>query len=270
MDLVERARRFAQLAYLAALREIVREFNEKRYARRPRSAAADISEMLALMHEDAQLEGEQIAATIKAQLKALLDGYELNGIQIDDEMAAAMATEVNRSLESSIVRSRVRSPLWDVMNLRYPMEVSQHVGISAAWIRAEIDWRRTKNPPHSMAFTVYYVSDDDPRINVQSAHKSVSALIRTNLQLFAGLRQKIECCLREGHEQKVILEKLTALSETQDFKSFARGYADFKSAIADHSLLLTPFIPALAELLRKALELSEWEVSERRSNLRAA
>jgi hypothetical protein len=263
MDQVERARRFAQLAYSAALREIVREFDEKRYALRARLEAGNIRRRLAMIDEEAQLDGEQIAATIKAQLKTLLDGYELNGVPIDDEMATGIASEVSRSLESSIARSRVRSPEWgEVMNPFYSWEVSRHVGISPAWIRAEIDWQRFARKLQANAITVYHIDGDTPRVNVHSADSSVKSLIRTNVQLFACLRQKIECCLQEEYEQTVILEKLTALAEAQDFKSFAQRYTDFKSAVANHSLLLTPFIPALAELLHKVLELSEWEASE--------
>ncbi len=95
MNQVERARRFAQFAYSAALGEIVREFDEKRHAVRVGLAAGKEAMSLATKSsEEAKVDGEQIEAKIKAQLNTLLDGYELNGVPIDDEMATAITSEV--------------------------------------------------------------------------------------------------------------------------------------------------------------------------------
>jgi hypothetical protein len=263
MDKVERARRFAQLAYSAALGEIVREYNEKRHAVRLPLANLKVAKAMAVIQENAKLDGEQIAATIKAQLNALLDGYELNDVQIDDELASTIAGEVRRSLEAAIARSCIRLPgatRWGaILKSAYPQYVSQHVGISPAWIRAEIDRRRIIRKRafwkkhQADAIAVYHVDGDAPRVDVTSADNSVSALVRTNLQIFADLRQKIESCLEEGCERKVILEKLTALEQAQDPRSFAKGYADLIQAAAKHIFLLTPFAPALTAMLHKAL-----------------
>jgi hypothetical protein len=43
------------------------------------------------------------------------------------------------------------------------------------------------------------------------------------------------------------------MPQAQDSKSFARRYADFISAASKHLLLVTPFAPALTEMLHKAL-----------------
>jgi hypothetical protein len=267
MNQVERARRFAQFAYSAALGEIVREYNEKRHPIRPRLADRDVAKAMAMIQENAKLDGEQIAATIKAQLNALLDGYELNDVRIDDELASTIANEVGRSLEAAIARSCIRLPgatRWGaILKSEYPRYVSQHVGISPAWIRAEIDRRRIIRKRRfwkkrqADAITVYHVDGDAPLVNADSADNSVSALIRINLQLFANLRQKIESCLEEGCERKIILEKLTALEQAQDPRSFAKGYADLISAAAKHIFLLTPFAPALTAMLHKALSCDE-------------
>jgi hypothetical protein len=260
MTQAERARRYSQLAYSSALGEIVREFNEKRRPVRARLADCDVAKSIAMIQENAKLDGEQIAATIKAQLNTLLDGYELNDVRIDDDLASTIASEVGHSLEAAIARSCVRPPgarRWAaLLKFEYPQYVSQYVGISPAWIRAEIDrrrfikqrrfWRKRQADLSNM----YHVDGDAPRV---SADNSVSALIKANLQLFVNLRQKIEWCLQEGYERTVMLEKLTVFEQAQDLRSFAKGYADFISAAANHIFLLTPFAPALTEMLHKAL-----------------
>lgn len=254
MNQVERARRFAQLAYSAALGEIVREFDEKRHALRVRFAAHG---RVALI-EEAKLEGEQIAATIKAQLNTLLDGYEVNGVPIDDEMATTIASEVSRSLEASITLpgislAELPPTGFDVMKFYHLHSVKQHVGISSAWIRTEIDRRRFMKKPQAEPFTLYHVEGDNPRVEVDSPDNSVDAVIRANRQLFVDLRQKIESCLREGNEQTVILDKLAALEQAQSLQSFAQRLSDLISAAANHILLLVPFNPALAEMLHRVL-----------------
>ncbi|MGC2532317.1 MAG: hypothetical protein WA424_05165 [Candidatus Sulfotelmatobacter sp.] len=256
MNQVERARRFAQLAYSAALREIVREFDEKRHALRVRLATpAGVT-----AHEEAKLEGEQITATIKTQLNTLLDGYELNGVLIDDEMAATIASEVIRNLEAAInPHGRLTCPgpegrgMPDVMKMFRLHEVRQHVGVSPAGIRAEIDRRRFAKKPQATPFTLYHVEADKPRVYVNRADNSVSAVLWANEQLFADLRQKIDSCLRVGNERSLILEKLATLEQSQTLQSFAQRYSDFISAAANHILLLTPFNPALTEMLHQVL-----------------
>jgi len=253
MNQVERTRRFAQLAYSAALGEIVREFDEKRHALRVRLAICG----RVVTNEHAKLDGEQITAAIKAQLNTLLDGYELNGVPVDDEMAATIASEVGRSLEASITRPAEILPgipgMAEVMKCVHVYQVRRHVGISPAWIRNEIDRRRSIKTPQTEPFTLYQVDNDNPQVNVDRADNSVTAVIRANGQLFADLRHKIEACLREGSERTVILEKLSGLEQAQSPQLFAQSYSDFISAAARHILLLIPFNPSLTEMVHKVL-----------------
>ena len=225
MNQVERARRFAQFAYSAALGEIVREFDEKRHAVRVRLAADEEGMSLdTTSSEEAEIDGELIEAKIKAQLNTLLDGYELNGVPIDDEMATAITSEVVRSLEASIaprISSSETIERLAVMRLLYLHQVRQHVRISPAWIQAEIDRRRVvKKRPfwkqrQADTTTMYHVEGDIPPANVNSTDNSVNVVIKNHERIFSDLRQKMESCLREGPERTVILEKLTALEQAQ-------------------------------------------------------
>ncbi len=247
MNRVERARRFAQLAYSAARGEIVREFDEKRHA--SRLCSATLGKRMIL---EPELEAQEIAATIKAQLKTLLDGYELCGVPIDDETATAIATEVGRSLEARIAPPG-RSLPKDFTSLIRDHTVRQHLGISSAWIRSEIDRRRFLRKPQTKPFTLFHIEGDQPQGHVNRVDNSVDAVIRANRHLLAGLRDRIESCLREGSERTLILEKLTALEQAHSLPSFAQRYSDFIAASANHILLFTPFNSALTEMIHKVL-----------------
>src|ERR1700694_5322816 len=100
-DGVARAQQFAKTAYSAAKDEIIREFDEQRKAMRNRFAARGAITSGNMIHEDARLDGEQIAAIIKAQLNTLLEGYELHGVPIDDDLAKTIAGDLDRSLADS-------------------------------------------------------------------------------------------------------------------------------------------------------------------------
>ncbi len=257
MHPVERARLFAQIAYAAAVSEINREFDRKRHAARLRLATRGGIVSLDASKEEAKLDGEQIDATMKTRLNTLFDGYELNGVPIDDDVAKTIFIAVSRSLDVATALPSIEFPVTDGMaefrKLRYRLRVNQHVGISKDWILAEIHRRRSEQKFPANGFTAHQVEDDNTRFDVGDGNECVAALIRDNEHLFAIIRQKIESCLPEGYEQAIILRSFTALEDARDIKSFVLRYTAFLSAAANHIFLLTPCIPALTETVLKAL-----------------
>jgi hypothetical protein len=110
-----------------------------------------------------------------------------------------------------------------------------------------------KKPEGPSVTTIYNVQGDNARWNVNSTDNSVNVVTKSSEEFFATLREHIESGVPEGDERKVILQKLVTLQESHGQPSFAQRYTDFITAAANHVVLLTPFIPALTEMLRKAL-----------------
>ena len=256
-DNVVKAKQFAQSAYAAAADQIAREYAEKRREARTRLAARGAVLSGAMIREDAKLDGEQIAATIKARLKVVIEGYELHGVPIDDQLAKSIASELNQMLAAQTARIDIHVP--GAMTLpagtkeRYPQLVRESVGISAAWISTEIDRRRLMKKSQASATTVYHVEGDNSRVNVNSTDNSVNIVVKSSEQIFASLRQQIESRVPEGVERKKILDGLTALEQSQGSKSFVQRYTEFIEVAANHMQVLAPFIPALTELLRQVV-----------------
>jgi hypothetical protein len=79
----------------------------------------------------------------------------------------------------------------------------------------------------------------------------------TNEELFVHLRQLLSEKTPKGDQgqgdQGRVLEKLDALEKAQNSPTFAQRYTEFIAAAADYVTLLTPFMPALAEMVRKAV-----------------
>lgn len=100
---------------------------------------------------------------------------------------------------------------------------------------------------------VYHIHGNNPRWNTNSTDNSLNVVITSHDQVFADLRKQIESSIPAGDEQKDVLEKLTALEQARESRSFGKRYAEFISAAANHMTLIAPFIPALTEMLQKTL-----------------
>jgi len=90
-DAITKARLFAQTAYVAAMESIVRERRDDLAKMRGRLAARGMVLSGQTVVETARIAGEQIRALIQARLDSVLEGYELHGVAIDDEMATCIS-----------------------------------------------------------------------------------------------------------------------------------------------------------------------------------
>jgi hypothetical protein len=213
-----------------------------------------------MSYEMAALYGENIKSLIQARLDSLIEGYELHGVPFDEQVQTCIIEDVSQLRSSLIKHTEVavraspvdRGPI-DVP--RFIQMIEQQVG-GLNSIRTQIDRKRLMKKPEptqSTVTNVYHVYGHNPRWNVNSSDQSVNVVTISNEQIFAELRRQLASFIPAGDEQKDILEKLTALEGAQGSRSFAHRYTDFVSAAANHMTLLAPFIPALSEMLSKAL-----------------
>jgi hypothetical protein len=100
---------------------------------------------------------------------------------------------------------------------------------------------------------VYHVYGHNPHWNVNSYDASTNVVTVSHDQVFANLRKEIISRVSPGGEQDAILERLSSLEKAENTPSFAQRYTDFIAVAANHMQLIAPFIPALTEMLHKAL-----------------
>jgi len=67
------------------------------------------------------------------------------------------------------------------------------------------------------------------------------------------MRARIEADIAEGEDRRKITEALAALQAAHGKPSFAQRYTDLIQAVGNHIKIITPFIPALTEMLQKVL-----------------
>jgi hypothetical protein len=98
------------------------------------------------------------------------------------------------------------------------------------------------------------VQGENARVNVNSNDHSVNVVTKAKDEFFTALQQKIESAVPGGEERQKILTALTSLQESHGKPAFAQRYTDFIAAAANHVALLSPFIPALTEMLHQVLK----------------
>lgn len=255
-DQLEKARNFARNAYAAQYDEIVKEHQQKIAEMQNRHAARGILLSGMTIHETARIHGDQIKTLAEARLDALLEGCELHGVEIDDQMALNMCDEAAQGMNQMIYSTK--SPAFGGMppmfpDTQYRRMVEQAVGINAAALKTRIDRRRLMPKKKEGPMTIYNVKGDNARWNINSTDNSVNVITKSHAEFFSALRERIQSAVPEGNERNVILEKLDALDQSHGQPSFAKRYTEFIAVAANHMAVLTPFIPALTEMLHKVL-----------------
>jgi len=258
-EAIEKARRFAQTAYATASNDILRERKDDLAKMHNQLAARGMALSGALVIETARLTGERIRALMQARLDSVLEGYDLYGIVIDDEMATGICFDImgeaTRMTASAAKGHAFPAGMPSSAAAAYPHALEQHVGLSAAWVRTQIDRRRLmpkKNERPSIT-TIYNVQGDNARWNINSKDQSVNVVNKSNDEFFTALRRQIELEIADANERRLMLETLSALQESHGKPSFAHRYTDFMAAAANHITVIVPFIPALTEMLHKVL-----------------
>jgi hypothetical protein len=253
---IQKARQFARTRYAGETDQIIRQHQQMLGEVRAQLASRGLAVSGAMVSETARIHGEQIKALTLAQLDAILEGYELNGVVIDDQMAVNLCDEIIQGMNNQ-VHSSQNTPVAGMpggTEQLYRQLLAQAVGVNAAWVKTQIDRRRLMPKRMEGSTTIYNVQGDNARWNFNSTDQSVNVITKSSAEFFTTLRERIEAGVQDSGERTKVLTALTALEESHGKPSFAQRYTDFIAAAANHMTLLTPFIPALTEMLHQVLK----------------
>lgn len=253
---IQKARQFARTRYTGELENIVREHELKKVQMREQMASHGMIMSGNMIQQNAWIDAAQVKAITESRLHALLEGYELYKIEIDDQMAINLCDELTQGMKQLIFNCKC--PTWGGqptgLEAQYPRMVEQAVGLSANLIKTEIDRRRLTLKKNEGATTIYSVQGDNARLNVNSNDNSVN-VVNTNSpeEFFTAMRARIEADIAEGEERQKITEALAALQAAHGKPSFAQRYTELIQVVGNHIKIITPFIPALTAMLEKVL-----------------
>src|SRR5437899_1983930 len=228
---IEKARQFARMRYTGETERIVREHEEKRVQMRAQLSKRGLVMSGNMITESARIAGEQITAITHSRIDATLEGYELYGVEIDDQMAINMCDDIVQGMKQMAFNCKCPtfggSSVPPGLESQYPRLVEQALGLSANLIKTQIDRRRLMTMKESASTTNYYVQGENARVNVNSTDHSVNVVLKSTEEFFVAIRQRIESGVRDGDERRKILDALTALQESHGKPPFAQRYTEF-------------------------------------------
>ncbi len=146
-----------------------------------------------------------------------------------------LRTLPNGLVESYLVLDRgfVQPPRMSSIPAYYSMTVRKESAIPAVDSRS----------------VVYNLYGANSRVNNQSLDASVNMVSTTPEDLFAKLREAIATQVAEESRKAELLEHVAEMEQARGTSSFVDKYKAFMSVLADHIGVVSPFLPALAQML---------------------
>lgn len=255
-DPVIKAKEYAANKFASALDDILRQSDESVAEVLAQFAARGLVASGAMAKAVGDNYAKLLKDLIRVRVDALIDGFELYGVSIADDLMNFIVKD------ATDFRAQYGPILVKTMSSRAPhvaamaTHIVQQVVVPIAAIRCQIEERRARpkmapqQPPN--VTNVYHLSGPNARVNVQSTDQSVNQVFATSEQVFQKLRETIQSGI-PGEQQAEVLARLEAMKNAENTPSFAARYSEFIAEAANHMTLISPFIPALTELLRKIL-----------------
>jgi hypothetical protein len=261
VDAINKARRFADMAYTTAVGEITRDLREQLAEARAQLNRRGLIQSGVMSQTAVKIYGAGVKAMVQARLDGLLEGFELHHVTLTDVLVNSTVEELISLTDTQVQYAAIAIAssgfgTGPIAPDYYHQLIQSECGISRASVKLQIERRRlmleNKEEPSAGVTNVYHIHGN-PRWNTNSTDNSVNVVVTSHEQVFTDLRKQIESGVPAGDEQMDVLEKLAALEHAKESPSFAKRYAEFISVAANHMALVAPFIPALTEMLQKTL-----------------
>jgi hypothetical protein len=104
-------------------------------------------------------------------------------------------------------------------------------------------------PKHSGGNYNINLHGANARVNIQSTDNSTNTAIADSP--FAGIHHAVENGVSDQAQRTHLLGQIEELEKAQDQGSFTKAYQALIASAADHITILTPFLPALTQMLTK-------------------
>jgi hypothetical protein len=97
----------------------------------------------------------------------------------------------------------------------------------------------------------YNLTGANPRVNIGSYDASHNVVFHSgdHRELFDRIRDAVQDGVTDLKERDSVLEAVSAMEHAVGAPTFIEQYTRFVGIIADHITLITPFIPALTQLI---------------------
>ena len=261
---------FADLAFRTRRQKIDDEYQEELSGELARLAshgaghnpsAREVTEL--------RLKTEKLTKLILAKAETLIDAYHSHRVPLNEreilEQVNSLAVQSTGGMVSGYtgeatargVRTSRPDPSLPAKVQSFERELTRRS--HAAQTEAKLLIKKAKlaeNRPSAVPAQIhneYHLHGPNPHVNIGSTDKSVNTVFVQPDEVFAKIRAQLIAAIGDGPEQAEILRRLSALEEAQSTPAFSERLGAFLAFAANWTTVITPFLPALAEIARRTL-----------------
>lgn len=175
---LEKARQFARTCYEGEAKVIEREHDKKIWEMREQAAAHGTIMSSGTVSETAKINAEKIEALSLAKLDAILEGYELHGIDVDDQMAITLCDQTIQGM-NNMIDSKTSSLIPGMpagSEALYQQLLEKNISLTADSVKTRIDRRRLMAKKTEGSAKISKVQGENARV-VPDTHAGPLVLI---------------------------------------------------------------------------------------------
>ncbi len=218
---------------------------------------------------EARLKAEKLAKLILGKAEVLIEAYQSHRVPLNEQEILSQVNSLSIQSAAGMIsgftgdaairgaRTGRPDPTLPGKAQSFQRELTRKS--HAAQAEAKLLVKKAKLAEGHPSFTPtqvhneYHLHGPNPRVNVSSTDKSVNTVFVQPDEVFAKIRAKLIAEVDNGPEQAEILRRVSALEDAQGTPAFSERLGAFLACAANWTTVITPFLPALAEIAHKSL-----------------
>lgn len=261
---------YADLAFRARRQKIDDEYQKELRAELERLASHGVGHNSSARETtELRLKSEKLTKLILSKTQVLIEAFRSHGRPLNEreilgeiyslstQSAAGMVSGYKGEATMRGVRTSRPDPALPAKTQSFERELMRRS--HAAQTEAKLLVKQAKlaeSQPVAAPTQVhneYHVHGPNSRVNVGSTDQSINTVLVHPDEVFTKLGDALTVAIANHEEQTEILQRLSALEAARGTPSFSERLGTFLAFAANWTTVITPFLPALAEIARTSL-----------------
>jgi hypothetical protein len=216
-----------------------------------------------------KLKAEKLQKLITARAETLIEAFQAHDARIDEpeilrqvgsfstQSAGGMVAGYQGNASQVAARTGRHDAALSakVASFQRELERKRHsTGIEVRLLIKKALLAKEKEPvAPNQIHNEYHLHGPNSRVTIGGADQSVNTITVQPDELFTKLRSELTAAMPEGGEREQLMQRLAALQEAQGTGAFSERLGNFMAFAANWTTVITPFLPALAEMARQVL-----------------
>lgn len=261
---------YAELAFRACRQKIDDEYQEELTAELARIASHGVGHNSSAREAtELRLKAEKLSKLILAKAEVLIEAFRSHDVPLNEkeildqvytlsaQSAAGMVSSYKGEATMRGVRTSRPDPALPAKAQSFERELMRrnHTAQTEAKLlikQAKLAESLQAAAP-SQVHNEYHLHGPNSRVNIGSTDQSVNTVLVRPDEVFAKLRCELAAAITHHDEQTEILQRLSSLEAAQGTPSFSERLGTFLAFAANWTTVITPFLPALAEIARTSI-----------------